>query len=183
MLFVKLKCQKFEIINNCFEVWLTIFSAFASVKYNKLNMATEAAKLQKKQEKIIGDFQILRNEQRNLASKLSTLEMDLKEHKTVIETLKTIDENRKCFRLIGGVLCERKVKDVLPQLVDNRENLQKTIDIVTEQLQKKGLELNKFKDEHNIKVRGQEPTSNDDSESKDKTDDTNQMNRNVLVSN
>ncbi|XP_055376224.1 probable prefoldin subunit 2 [Condylostylus longicornis] len=146
-------------------------------------MASEAAKAQKKQEKIIGDFQILRNEQRNLASKLTTLEMDLKEHKTVIETLKTVDEDRKCFRLIGGVLCERKVKDVLPQLIENRDNLEKTLEIVTDQLHKKGIELNNFKKEHNIKIRGQEPTANEESESKDKTEETSEISRNVLVSN
>jgi len=31
-----------------------------------------------------------------------------------------LDEERKCFRLIGGVLVERKICDVLPTLVKNR---------------------------------------------------------------
>lgn len=44
-------------------------------------MATDAAKQQKQNEKIFMEFQALRNEQRNLANSLSTLEMDLKEHK------------------------------------------------------------------------------------------------------
>lgn len=44
-------------------------------------MATEASKLKAQQEKIIADFQTMRNEQRNLATKLNTLEMELKEHK------------------------------------------------------------------------------------------------------
>lgn len=44
-------------------------------------MATEAAKNNKTMEKIVGEFNTLRNEQRNFINNLSTLEMDLKEHK------------------------------------------------------------------------------------------------------
>lgn len=39
----------------------------------------------------------------------------------VIEALKGVDPNRKCFRLIGGVLVERKVEEVLPPLEKNKE--------------------------------------------------------------
>ena len=38
----------------------------------------------------------------------------------VIETLKTVDKDRKCFRMVGGILSERTVKDVLPKLENNR---------------------------------------------------------------
>ena len=41
----------------------------------------------------------------------------------VIETLKKIDGERKCFRMIGGVLVERTVKDVLPALMHNSEQV------------------------------------------------------------
>ena len=33
------------------------------------------------------------------------------------------DPNRKCFRLIGGVLTERTVKEVVPALKTNRDNV------------------------------------------------------------
>jgi len=73
----------------------------------------------------------------------------------VIETLQAADPERKCFRQIGGVLCERTVKEVLPQLVENKDFIAKTIVMVTDDLSKKGSELNKFKEEHNIKIRGE----------------------------
>jgi len=53
-------------------------------------MATDPSKASKTSEKIIAEFQTLRNEQRNLANNLHTLESDLKEHKTVIDTLKKL---------------------------------------------------------------------------------------------
>ena len=83
--------------------------------------------------------------------------------RTVIDTLKTVDENRKCFRLIGGVLCEQTVKETLPNLIQNKDQLEKLIENGKEQLTKKGQEINKFKEEHNIQVREQssEPASKD----------------------
>ncbi len=34
-----------------------------------------------------------------------------------------MDKDRKCFRLVGGVLVERKVAEVEPALVGNREKV------------------------------------------------------------
>ena len=41
----------------------------------------------------------------------------------VIETLRDVDDERRCFRLVGGVLVERTVKDVLPALVNNKDQV------------------------------------------------------------
>lgn len=98
----------------------------------------------------------------------------------MIDTLKTVDPDRKCFRLIGGVLCERTVKEVLPQLVENKDFIEKTITLVTDDLTKKGLQINKFKEEHNIRIRGEQLSGDGQ---KSQTDEKKSENRNVLVSN
>lgn len=50
-------------------------------RHTKLyKMASDSSKGGKTSEKIIAEFQSLRNEQRNLANNLHTLESDLKEH-------------------------------------------------------------------------------------------------------
>lgn len=41
----------------------------------------------------------------------------------VIDTLREVDPSRKCFRLVGGVLVERTVKEVLPALETNKEQV------------------------------------------------------------
>ena len=41
----------------------------------------------------------------------------------VIEALKDVDPERKCFRMIGGVLVERTVKEVLPALINNHQQV------------------------------------------------------------
>ena len=41
----------------------------------------------------------------------------------MIETLDPLDKGRKCFRMIGGVLTQRTVGDVLPALQQNQEGV------------------------------------------------------------
>lgn len=83
--------------------------------------------------------------------------------------------------MIGGVLCARTVKDVLPELEENRNQLEKMISKGNDQLSKKGQEINKFIEVNNIKIKGQETMI-------DKPDpvptDDGQANRNrILVTN
>ncbi|XP_015375922.1 PREDICTED: prefoldin subunit 2 [Diuraphis noxia] len=106
------------------------------------------------EELIQNTFNALRTEQRQLATKLSEIELDLNEHSIVIDTLNKLDDERKCFRLIGGVLVERKICDVLPTLIKNRGEMGKIVKTLNEQLTKKGIEINDFKNKHNIQVRG-----------------------------
>lgn len=102
-------------------------------------------------------------------------------YRTVIDTLKNVDENRKCFRLIGGVLCERTVKEVLPQLNDSKDQLDKLISQRQEHLSAKGVEINQFRDKHNIKIKGQDDAPIPATEQTNATGDA--ANRNVLVAN
>ncbi|XP_003700898.2 prefoldin 2 [Megachile rotundata] len=116
----------------------------------------KSSKGTKSNAEILSEFQMLRNEQRTMANKLSEIEMELNEHKIVIDTLKNIDPKRKCYRMIGGVLCERTVEDVMPTLVTNKERLTIVIDVLNDQLMKTGIKINEFKEKHNIKIRGQQ---------------------------
>lgn len=78
------------------------------------------------------------------------------------------EPNRKCFRLIGGVLVERTVKDVVPALQTNREGvgpivvpeileihhptqIRKVIANLVEQYKAKEQEFDTFKRDYNIR--------------------------------
>lgn len=82
--------------------------------------------------------------------------MELNEHSLVIDTLKEVGETRRCYRMVGGVLVERTVKEVLPALENNKEQIQKIIETLTQQLQAKGKELNEFREKHNIRLMGED---------------------------
>ncbi|XP_029436496.1 prefoldin subunit 2 [Rhinatrema bivittatum] len=107
-------------------------------------------------EQVVAGFNRLRQEQRGMASKAAELEMELNEHTLVIDTLKEVDQNRKCYRMVGGVLVERTVKEVLPALENNKEQINKIIESLNTQLQTKGRELNEFREKHNIRLMGEE---------------------------
>lgn len=97
------------------------------------------------------------SELQNLASKVGELEQEAEEHVLVLSTLNEAlaeEPDRKCFRLIGGVLVERTVKDVVPALQTNREGIRKVIASLTEQYKAKEGELEKFKGEYNIRPAG-----------------------------
>ncbi|KAG8263845.1 Prefoldin subunit 2 [Homalodisca vitripennis] len=95
--------------------------------------------------------------------------------KIVIDTLKDLDGDRKCFRMVGGVLCEKTVKEVLPVLSTNKQQLSNLIDSLNKQLTKKGIEINEYKEKHSIRIKGQ-----DEEESTEKKVDDAPA-RNVMV--
>ncbi|XP_041821329.1 prefoldin subunit 2 isoform X2 [Chelmon rostratus] len=106
-------------------------------------------------EQVVATFQRMRQEQRSMASKAADLEMDINEHSLVIDTLKNVDPSRKCFRLVGGVLVERTVKEVLPALETNKEQISKIIESINTQMQSKGRELTEYRERYNIRLVGE----------------------------
>ena len=77
----------------------------------------------KGEQEILQSFQSQRNELRNLAAKIEELASEANEHGLVLKTLEPMEKNRKCFRLIGGVLVERTIADVAPAVKTNKEQL------------------------------------------------------------
>lgn len=71
----------------------------------------------------IQKYRSLLQESQRLSSKIAELEMDRNEHRLVIDTLEPLEPTRKAFRLVGSVLVERSVGEVLPSVVANRDNV------------------------------------------------------------
>lgn len=95
------------------------------------------------------------NELQSIAGKIGELEQEAEEHTLVLATLDEALEkepNRKCFRLIGGVLVERTVKEVVPALRTNRDGIKKVVFTLTDQIKAKEQEFENFKREYNIRV-------------------------------
>lgn len=62
-----------------------------------------------------------------------------------METLTPLPGDRKCFRMINGVLVERTVNDVLPALQTNADGLKKVLDDLVKQYRSKQEEMDKWK--------------------------------------
>ena len=116
------------------------------------------------QRRIVNEFNQLRQKQRDVAEKTSEMESELHEHRLVIDTLKDMEDSRKCFRMVGGVLTERTVGDVLPALRKNEEQLLTLIERLKRQIEDSGKELTAFREKHNIQFQS---TNEDEKPKKD----------------
>ena len=65
----------------------------------------------------------MREQCTDLASKVNALELDKTEHTLVIQALEPLPKERKCFRMIGNVVVERTVAEVLPAVQKNRDQV------------------------------------------------------------
>lgn len=68
-------------------------------------------------------YRELVSECNQLMQKLSDLESDRNEHILVEDTLKPMERGRRAYRLVGDVLVERTVAEVLPSITKNKENV------------------------------------------------------------
>jgi chaperonin cofactor prefoldin len=68
-------------------------------------------------------YRKLMAECQQLQTKVAELESDKTEHQLVEETLKPLDGARRAYRLVGDVLVERTVAEVLPSITKNKENV------------------------------------------------------------
>lgn len=66
-------------------------------------------------------------------------------HRLVIETLDPLPKDRKCFRMVNGVLVERTVEDVLPSLKTNSDGLKQVLEDMLKQYKLKQSELDTWK--------------------------------------
>jgi Prefoldin subunit len=76
---------------------------------------------------------------------LSLLTIAAQQNRLVLETLEPLPEDRKCFRLINGVLVERTVKEVVPALKTNSDGLKTVLDGFVAQYKAKQDEMDKWK--------------------------------------
>ncbi|KAI9735654.1 MAG: hypothetical protein M1834_001670 [Cirrosporium novae-zelandiae] len=99
----------------------------------------------KRQQELQLQYTNYKNTLQQLAQKIGDVEQETEEHKLVLETLEPLSEDRKCFRMINGVLVERTVKDVVPALKTNSDGLKKVLDDLLKQYKTKQDELEKWK--------------------------------------
>ncbi|KAK8943017.1 putative prefoldin subunit 2 [Platanthera zijinensis] len=105
------------------------------------------------EQEIASVYASMRSEINQLHSKMTELEMEVSEHSLVMEAIRPLDPSRRCYRMIGGVLVERTVKEVLPAVQGSRDGLQDVIARLGELLEKKKKEVAEFELKHKIKMR------------------------------
>ncbi|KAI9695627.1 MAG: hypothetical protein M1820_008474 [Bogoriella megaspora] len=106
----------------------------------------------RKQQELQTQYSTYKNNLQQIAQKIGDVEQETEEHKLVLETLAPVSQDRKCFRMVNGVLVERTVKDVVPALQTNLDGLKKVLDDLLKQYKTKQDEMEKWKKKNNVQV-------------------------------
>ncbi|XP_008776987.2 probable prefoldin subunit 2 [Phoenix dactylifera] len=112
-------------------------------------------------------YAAMRSDINQLYSKITELEIEISEHSLVIGAIQPLDPSRRCYRMVGGVLVERTIKEVLPAVQRNKEGLEEVIARLNEALEKKKKEIEEFELKHKIKIRRADSEAKDDSNHKE----------------
>ncbi|MCJ1437371.1 hypothetical protein MMC27_006758 [Xylographa pallens] len=106
----------------------------------------------KKQQELQLQYTTYKNNLQQLAQKIGDVEQETEEHKydkphpiQILDTLDPLPLDRKCFRMVNGVLVERTVKDVIPALKINSDGLKKVLDELVKQYKKQQDDMEKWK--------------------------------------
>ncbi|KAB2599631.1 prefoldin subunit 2 [Pyrus ussuriensis x Pyrus communis] len=135
-------------------------------------MATSKAEDQKEyvnEQAVANKFAGMRSELNQIYSKITELEMEASEHLLVINAIQPLDPSRRCYRMIGGVLVERTIKEVLPAVQRNKEGIEEVIARLNEALEKKKKEISDFEAKYKIRIRKEQGEEKDDSARKEGT--------------
>ncbi|CAN4099532.1 unnamed protein product [Withania somnifera] len=105
-------------------------------------------------EQAIGSiYSSMRSEVTQIYSKITELEMEASEHSLVINAIQPLDPARRCYRMIGGALVERTIKEVLPAVERNKEGIEEVIARLNEALEIKKKEISDFEVKYKIRIR------------------------------
>ncbi|KAI5291092.1 hypothetical protein KEM54_006358 [Ascosphaera aggregata] len=108
-------------------------------------MASHGESDARKQQELQTQYQNYKNGLQQLAQRVGEIEYEAEEHKLVISSLEPLSKDRKCFRLMNGVLVQRTVGDVLPSLQTNYDGLKKVLEELLKQYQQKQAEMETWK--------------------------------------
>lgn len=115
---------------------------------------------------VLNIYEAMRSELSQIYSNITDLEMQVSEHSLVINAIQPLDQSRKCFRMIGGVLVERTVREVLPAVQRNKEGLEEVVRKLYETLEKKKKDMTEFEAKYQIRLRKQDDPNKEEGDKK-----------------
>lgn len=98
----------------------------------------------KNEQEIIARFQEMRQQVAETISKIADLEAEAAEHELVIKTLRPMETDRKCYRLVGDVLVQRTVAETLPAVERNKAGLDDILSKLRQQQERMQKQLEEF---------------------------------------
>ncbi|KAH3670595.1 hypothetical protein OGAPHI_001110 [Ogataea philodendri] len=88
----------------------------------------------------------------SLNTKIVQLHAQADEHAVVLETLKEVPAERRCYRMIGGSLVELRAGEASKVLAENLQGMKSTTEKLTEELKTQQKQFLDWKEKNNIKI-------------------------------
>mmetsp|Transcript_3737 Transcript_3737/g.9534 ORF Transcript_3737/g.9534 Transcript_3737/m.9534 type:complete len:148 (-) Transcript_3737:37-480(-) len=101
-------------------------------------------------EQVQNTFKQIEAEINMLINKIAELEQEINEHVLVLKAFEKVEPERRCFRMIGGVLVERTVAEVKPAIESNREKIKQAVGQIEAQLKLKTEQRTQFIEKHGL---------------------------------
>ncbi|KAL4162479.1 hypothetical protein PRNP1_003016 [Phytophthora ramorum] len=108
------------------------------------------------EQQVVATYKSLRAEVRQMAEKISELEVETTEHDRVIQTLNELPKDRNAYRMVGGVLVQRSVQEVLPAVTSNRDGIAQVLAQLNESIKQKEKAADEWQRKYNIQVQSSE---------------------------
>lgn len=106
------------------------------------------------EQQVVERFNKLRQEQNVVMSRIADAESERHEYALVRDTLQPLEPERRCHRLVGGVLVERPVAEVLPTIEQSLANYDQLLANLNDALAAKDKQLEAFMAKYNIRTQG-----------------------------
>ncbi|XP_021295895.1 probable prefoldin subunit 2 isoform X1 [Herrania umbratica] len=135
--------------------------------YSSIMASKSESKEPVNEQMVANTYAAMRSELNQIYSKITELEMEVSEHSLVINAIQPLDQSRRCYRMIGGVLVERTIKEVLPAVQRNKEGLEEVITRLNEALEKKKKEIADFEAKYKIRIKKSDSEVKDESSKKE----------------
>ncbi|KAI8868592.1 hypothetical protein GQ42DRAFT_164022 [Ramicandelaber brevisporus] len=115
---------------------------------------------------IVNEFSTKRSDLQQLAQTITKLSNDLEEHRLVLKTLTEVKSKpavrigdrevsggeRKCSQLVNGVLVQRTVDEVLPEISTKVKEHAALVERYKQEFEKKEADLAEYQKKHNIRI-------------------------------
>lgn len=93
-------------------------------------------------------------EREALATAVLERQQEAEEHDLVLKQLEKQDGSKRAWRLVGDVLVERTISEMIPEIAKNRDNLSAVAQNFKAQLERKQKEVLAFQEKYNIRIKG-----------------------------
>eukprot|EP00032_Breviata_anathema_P001071 JZ551523.1.p1 GENE.JZ551523.1~~JZ551523.1.p1 ORF type:complete len:116 (+),score=41.93 JZ551523.1:110-457(+) len=90
----------------------------------------------------------LRQNVQTFSRKIVELEAELNEHNLLLDTIRPFNAERKCWRMISGILVEHTIGEVIPAIEQNRTGITMVVNDMKKQVEKQEKDIAEFEKKH-----------------------------------